>query len=82
MDIVLIYFDRNKFHNEKTINVINDIDCFEQFYKLNNNLRYCNGSYFKFKDLDWENNYKNWLKSSDFKSKSFNLFYGKNGIVD
>lgn len=59
----------------------NEIEIFEQFYKLNNSLRYCNGSYYKFNDLEWENKYNEWLKSDDYKKKSFELYYG-NGIVD
>jgi hypothetical protein len=58
-----------------------DIDIFEQFYKLNNSLRYCNGSYYKFSTKKWQDKYNEWLKSDDYKSKSFNLFYG-NGVVD
>lgn len=58
-----------------------EIGLFEQFYKLNNSLRYCNGSHYKFQDSEWETKYKEWLKSPDYNSKSFNLFYG-NGVVD
>jgi hypothetical protein len=65
----------------KTIKDTAEIGLFEQFYKLNNSLRYCNGSYFKFQDKEWEEKYKEWLKSDDYKQKSFNLYYG-NGVVD
>jgi hypothetical protein len=58
-----------------------EIGLFEQFYKLNNQLRYCNGSHYKFQDKQLELKYKEWLSSDDYKSKSFNLYYG-NGIVD
>jgi hypothetical protein len=54
---------------------------FEQFYKLNNKLRYCNGSYYTFQDKLMEFYYKEWLKSDDFKVNSFDLYYG-NGVVD
>lgn len=66
-----------------TKNIFGDteIGLFEQFYKLNNSLRYCNGSYYKFQDNEWEQKYQSWLKSDDYKQKSFNLYYG-NGIVD
>ena len=67
---------------QKAIVGQNDIDLFEQFYKLNNSLRYCNGSYYLFDDSEYKNKYDQWLKSDDYKSKSFSLYYGKNGIVD
>jgi hypothetical protein len=65
----------------KNIEDETEIGLFEQFYKLNNRLRYCNGSYYKFQDQQWEQKYKEWLKSDDYKNKSFNLYYG-NGVVD
>ena len=67
--------------NMKDISDNTDIGLFEQFYKLNNSLRYCNGSYYEFQDKEWERKYKEWLQSDDYKKKSFNLYYG-NGIVD
>jgi hypothetical protein len=66
---------------QETISGDNDIEIFEQFYKLNNRLRYCNGSYYKFISQEWENKYKEWLNSEDYSQKSFRLYYG-NGIVD
>lgn len=63
------------------INGNDDIELFEKFYKMNNSLRYCNGSYFKFKDKEWIQKYNEWLNSDDYKKKSFNLYYG-NGVVD
>ncbi len=65
----------------KDIADITEIGLFEQFYKLNNRLRYCNGSYYKFQDNEWEQKYQAWLKSDDYKKKSFDLYYG-NGVVD
>lgn len=65
----------------KDIEDTTEIGLFEQFYKLNNSLRYCNGSYYKFQDKDWENRYQEWLKSDDYKKKSFDLYYG-GGVVD
>lgn len=65
----------------KDIEDTTEIGLFEQFYKLNNSLRYCNGSYYKFQDKDWENRYQEWLKSDDYKNKSFELYYG-GGVVD
>lgn len=88
MKTTLDYFtvvDRYRFISDivstKEIEFENNIDCFEQFYKLNNSLRYCNGSYYKFQDNTIEKDYKDWLKSDDYKKKSFNLYYG-NGTVD
>jgi hypothetical protein len=65
----------------KEITDTTEIGLFEQYYGLNNSLRYCNGSYYKFQDKQWEEKYNEWLKSDDYKNKSFNLYYG-NGVVD
>jgi hypothetical protein len=65
----------------KEIQADTEIKLFEIFYKLNNSLRYCNGSYYQFQDAKWDEKYKEWLKSDDYKNKSFNLYYG-NGVVD
>lgn len=67
--------------NTKDIEDTTDIGLFEQFYKLNNSLRYCNGSHYEFQDKIVEQKYKEWLKSDDYNKKSFDLYYG-NGIVD
>ena len=64
----------------KEISGVNIIDIFEQFYKLNRSLSYTR-AYYKFSDKKFNDAYMEWLKSDDYKSKSFNLFYG-NGIVD
>jgi len=69
------------FQYTKEIEGSNDIDIFEQFYKLNNSIRYCNDHSYKFQDIEWTNKYKEWLSSEDYKKKSFQLYYG-NGIVD
>lgn len=88
MKLILDYYDRESYLNFKSIiksqreiEADNDIEIFEKFYKMNNILRYCNGSYYKFQDLEWQNKYNEWLKSDDYKKKSFDLYYG-NGIVD
>ena len=65
----------------KKITDTTEIGLFEQFYRLNNSLRYCNGSYYKFQEKQLEEKYNAWLKSDDYKEKSFDLYYG-NGIVD
>ena len=89
MTVTLNYWGRvsytsisSKIKKEVEIKGETEIEVFEQFYELNNSLRYCNGSYYTFKDVDWENKYKSWLESDDYKAKSFELYYGKNGIVD
>lgn len=56
-------------------------DLFEQFHRMNNALRYCNGSRFTFQDKSLEARYRAWLGSDDFRGKSFELHYG-NGVVD
>ena len=53
---------------------------FESFYKKNNSLRYCNGSYYKFADSKDQDRYQEWNRNLS-KSRSFNLYYG-NGVVD
>jgi hypothetical protein len=88
MEAILEYWDRvdytsceSKIKYEETLTANSEIEMFEEFYKKNNRLRYCNGSYFKFKDDEWSNKYSEWLKSDDYKKKSFNLYYG-GGVVD
>ena len=71
----------SKVIRQETIEAETEIELFEQFYKLNNSLRYCNGSYYKWQDVEWQNKYSLWLKSDDYKKKSFNLYYG-GGVVD
>ena len=76
------YEDSNSYLiREEVITGNSEIELFEAFYKKNNQLRYCNGSYYVFKHDDWKNKYSEWLKSDDYKSKSFSLYYG-GGIVD
>lgn len=53
---------------------------FEAFYKLNNSLRYCNGSYYTFVAVGDEVRYKKWLQNLSHE-RSFNLYYG-GGVVD
>lgn len=86
--VELNYWDKKDYYSidsiikgQKIIEGNNDIEIFEKFYKENNTLRYCNGSFYKFVSKDWEDKYLNWLKSDDYKNKSFSLYYG-NGIVD
>lgn len=53
---------------------------FKRFYEENNSLRYCNGSYYKFKDNQIDLKYREWLKSLS-KATRFKMYYG-NGVVD
>ena len=76
------YLDtKPEFKGTETLVAENDIALFEQFYKKNNQLRYCNGHYYEFANPQDTLRYREWLKSEDFKDKHFNLYYG-NGIVD
>lgn len=88
MKTTLDYWDKidyrsvfSEIKKQEELEANNDVEMFEKFYKLNNSLRYCNGSYYKFQDNQWEEKYQAWLKSDDYKKKSFGLYYG-NGIVD
>ena len=88
MKTIIEYWDRESrltsnsiFKRDVEIEANTEIELFEKFYKLNNNLRYCNGSYYLWKDAEWKAKYDLWLKSDDYKKKSFNLFYG-GGVVD
>ncbi len=88
MEVILDYWDRinymspySEVKHQKTITATNDIDAFEQFYKLNNSLKHCNGSYYKFHSNELANKYQEWLQSENYRQKSFNLYYG-NGVVD
>jgi len=75
-----IYFDDYK-PTTKTRQFSGDLDqVFEELYKLNNSLRYCNGSYWRFDEQEMRTQYSNWMKSLS-KTRRFNLYYG-NGIVD
>lgn len=67
--------------SKREIEGCTEIKIFESFHNLNNSLRYCNGTYYEFEDKDLRNKYKQWLLSDDYKSRSFELYYG-NGIVD
>jgi hypothetical protein len=55
-------------------------EIFKDFYDKNNRLRYCNGSYYRFKDISIEEKYQKWYDSLN-ESTRFHMYYG-NGIVD
>lgn len=82
MKAILDYYERtditqpySEIIKQEEINAETEIKLFEQYYKLNNSLRYCNGSYYKFQNKTWEEKYLAWLKTDDYKKKSFGLFY-------
>ena len=81
MKAQLYYWDRSQIKGTEILESNSEIQIFETFYKKNNELRYCNGSYYTFTSNKWEDKYNQWLKSDDYKAKSFQLYYG-NGIVD
>lgn len=53
---------------------------FQDFYKAERRLRYCNGCYHKFEDPNVEKEYEAWYKSLDDNTK-FHMYYG-NSTVD
>lgn len=55
-------------------------DLFKRFYDANNHLRYCNGSYYRFKDASLQRAYRAWYGGLSDGVK-FSMFYC-NGIVD
>lgn len=75
------YDNKSRITAEKEIEASSEIELFEKFYKLNNSLRYCNGSYYEWQNKEYKTKYSIWLKSDDYKKKSFSLYYG-NGVVD
>jgi len=83
MEETIVYFDRYnpQYSNRTEILTAETEDAlFEEFYKKNNQLRYCNGCYFEFKDSVKQEEYKEWRKNLSH-SRSFELYYG-GGIVD
>lgn len=53
----------------------------EQLEKANNTFRYCNGTYYEFKDEKMRNDYRYWRHLIPF-SRSFDLYYPGNTVVD
>ena len=56
------------------------IELFKDFDKRNNKLRYCNGTYWKFKDDNMQEEYLKWYRELPETIKH-DMFYGK-GVVD
>ena len=76
----IVYYSNYK-ETEKTMDLSGTEDqMFEEFYKMNNTLRYCNGSHWQFIDDTQDDKYRDWVKNLD-KMRHFNLYYG-NGVVD
>ncbi len=80
-ELKIVYCDDYKPTNKiSTIEGKTLEDVFVKFYKANNHLRYCNGSYYQFVEKNDEEQYRSWLNVLP-RSYSFDLYYG-NGIVD
>lgn len=75
------YTSGSKIEKVLTVSYETEIELFETYEKMNNRLRYCNGSYYEFVDKEIEKRYFEWLKTDDYKKKSWDLFYG-NAVVD
>ena len=58
----------------------NKEEIFKKYDAKNNSLRYCNGSYYRFKDKELQEEYLSWYNNLS-KSTKFNMYYG-NGVVD
>lgn len=53
----------------------------ERLEKANNSFRYCNGTYYEFKDEKMRNNYRYWRHLIPF-ARSFDLYYPDSTVVD
>ena len=87
MKAVIEYFDvsirevESKKQSEKELTGENKDDLFQQLFKKNEQLRYCYGAFYKFKDKSLQNDYNIWLKSPKNNKTQFKLHYG-GGVVD
>lgn len=61
MKATVIYYDRWKPCKESTIEGETEHDIFETYVNWNDTLKYCNGSYYKWKDEEWEKAYRKFL---------------------
>jgi len=80
-DVKDIYHPVSVKIKEDDISAETEHDLFIKFYKMNNRLRYCNGSYYKWVDEKLSIKYNRWIHSPEYEAISFQLFYG-NGVVD
>lgn len=64
----------------ETLTAPNEDNLFEQMYKKNNQIRYCNGCSYAFQGEKIQERYITWCKELPYQ-RSFNLYYG-NGVVD
>jgi hypothetical protein len=65
---------------EETLKGNSEDELFEEFYKRNNALRYCNLECWEISDPDVKLKYQDWAKNLA-PARSFELYYG-NGVVD
>ena len=79
-DIISRYTVGSEIKRTETLQADSEDAAFEDFYKRNNRLRYCNGSYWKFKNSEDETRYNEWLNNIG-EQRRFNLYYG-GGVVD
>ena len=82
MEETVIYKDRDPRYNGKVSTLVAETEdaLFEEFYKKNNQLKYCNGSYYEFQNPKKQEEYREWRNNLSH-SRSFNLYYG-GGVVD
>lgn len=79
LSLITIRYSDYKPKEEKVFEGTYD-EIFEHVESVNDHLRYCNGSYYKFKDNSDEELSKLWYKSIS-ESRSMDIYYG-GGIVD
>lgn len=72
-------FNKETYHEEELTGKTKE-ECFLQFYNLNRHYRYCNDTFYKFKDEEDKLQYDSWYKSLS-EAQRFNMYYG-NSIVD
>lgn len=83
MEATIVYTDlyNPKYSGRTEVLIAENEDAlFEQFYKKNNQLRYCNGCSHSFQDVEIQTKYRTWRRELSHE-RSFNLYYG-NGVVD
>lgn len=61
MKATLIYHKDYKPDSEVVIEGENEIDLFTDYTNMNDTLRYCNGSYYRWKDAEWNKKYHEFL---------------------
>lgn len=79
-DRIDIYSPYSEVKRSEIIEAETEDAIFEELYKRNNRLRYCNGCYYKCKSNVDDEKFRQWNMSLSH-NRSFNLYYG-NGVVD